>query len=255
MPTNSNTRALNRTLNGDTINTSQILSSTRSRRTMAPTRPNQRLSISADGTITTHTRTFESELRAQRHRVLLELLAYEEGLMRGAWAAGTFDEERTFSLHPASSPTPAPGPAPPAPAAMPPVAAGATSNAPARPRFDPHGNGVRIGEADTPAPSAGAGDASAPAPPTASARPLDPILVQLLARLVGHVLGSVPPEERRALGEFCRDWRPAMAPAPAPSPAPAPTPTDAPAPAPAALALAPAPAHDAWGSDEWLPVR
>ena len=55
MPTNSNTLALNRTLNCDTINTSQILSSTRSRRTMAPTRPNQRLSISADGTITTHT--------------------------------------------------------------------------------------------------------------------------------------------------------------------------------------------------------
>ena len=94
--------------------------------------------------------------------------------MRDAWAAGMFDEERTLSLHPASPPTPTPGLPPPAPAAMPPVAAGATSNASARPRVDPHGNGVRIGEADTPAPSAGDGDANAPAPPSASAHPLDP---------------------------------------------------------------------------------
>ena len=73
MSTNSNTRALNRTLNGDTINTSLVLSSKRSRRTMAPTRPNQRLSISADGTITTHTRTFESELRSMFSRLGAEL--------------------------------------------------------------------------------------------------------------------------------------------------------------------------------------
>ena len=46
-----------------------------------------------------------------------------------------------------------------------------------------------------------------------------------------------------------------MAPTPAPSPAPTPTPANAPAPAPAALAPAPAPAHDAWDSEEWMPVR
>lgn len=68
----SNTRSLNHTLNGDTINTSQI-STTRPRRTMAPTRQNQRLSISADGTITTHTRTFESELRSMFSRLGAEL--------------------------------------------------------------------------------------------------------------------------------------------------------------------------------------
>ena len=34
------------------------------------------------------------------------------------------------------------------------------SNASERPHVDPHGNGVRIGEADTPAPSVGAGDDS-----------------------------------------------------------------------------------------------
>ena len=66
---------------------------------------------------------------------------------------------------------------------MPPMAAGATSNASARPRVDPHGNGVRIGEADTPAPSAGDGDANAPAPPTA---PADSGVVRLRCRGVHH---------------------------------------------------------------------
>ena len=94
--------------------------------------------------------------RERRHRVLLELLAYEEGLLQDAWAAGRFGVERTLSLQGAtlSLYPPTPGPPPPAPAAMPPVAAGATSNASARPQVDPHGNGVRIGEADTPAPGA-----------------------------------------------------------------------------------------------------
>ena len=72
MPIQSRTRALNCALNGETaINTSQILSTARPRRrrTMAPTRPNQRLPISADGTITTHTRTFESELRSMVSRL------------------------------------------------------------------------------------------------------------------------------------------------------------------------------------------
>ena len=41
----------------------------------------------------------------------------------------------------------------PPPAAMPPAAATVTSNASARPQFDPHGNGVRIGESGVPAPS------------------------------------------------------------------------------------------------------
>ena len=158
--------------------------------------------------------------RERRHRVLLELLAYEEGLLQDAWAADRFGVERTLSLQGGtlSLYPPTPGPPPPAPAAMPPVAAGATSNASARPHVDPHGNGVRIGEADTPAPAADDSDANTPAPPTASTNALDPILVQLFARLVSHVFGNVTPDERRALDVFCRDWRPAMAPAPAPSP-------------------------------------
>ena len=41
----------------------------------------------------------------------------------------------------------------PPPTAMPPAAATIMSNASARPQFDPHGNGVRIGESSVPAPS------------------------------------------------------------------------------------------------------
>lgn len=52
-----------------TANTSQILPTTRARRTVAPTRPNQRLAISADGTITTHTKTLESGLRTMFARL------------------------------------------------------------------------------------------------------------------------------------------------------------------------------------------
>ena len=52
-------------------------------------------------------------------------------------------------------------------------------NETARPHFDPHGNGVRIGEADVPAPSAGTGGADAPAPPAA-------------ADIVDGLLGTAP---------------------------------------------------------------
>jgi len=140
---------------------------------------------------------------------------------------------------------------------MPPAAADATLNTTARPHFDPHGNGVRIGEADVPAPSAGTGDDGVPTPPTAPARPLDPVLVQLLSRLVGHVFGDITVDERLALDAFCRDWRPAMAMAPVPAPPPTPTPSPARAPAPssAALAPAPAPAYGALDNAEWRPVR
>ena len=71
-------------------------------------------------------------------------------------------------------PTPAPGPTLPPPVAMPPAAADVTLNATAQPNFDPHGNSVRIGEADVPAPNAGACDASAPTSSAVPARPLDP---------------------------------------------------------------------------------
>ena len=53
------------------------------------------------------------------------------------------------------------------PAAVPPPAANAARGATARPQSDPHGNGVRIGEAHVPAPSADTSDADAPAPPPA----------------------------------------------------------------------------------------
>jgi hypothetical protein len=181
---------------------------------------------------------------------------------RAAWQAqcelsASLARAQAFATEPTPAPTPAPAPPSPPPPAMPPAAADAAVNETARPHSNPHGNGVRIGEARVPAPSAGTGDAVAPSLNALllarrPARPLDPVLVQLLARLVGHVFGNVTPDERQALDAFCRDWRPTVAPASAPSHAPAPTPADAPVPAPAALA--PAPAH-AWDSEEWLPIR
>ena len=57
------------------------------------------------------------------------------------------EAEAAADATPAAAPSPAPAPA------MPPAAATVTSNASARPQVDPHGNGVRIGESDVPAPS------------------------------------------------------------------------------------------------------
>ena len=57
------------------------------------------------------------------------------------------EAEAAADATPAAAPSPAPAPA------MPPAAATVTSNASARPQFDPHGNGVRIGESGVPAPS------------------------------------------------------------------------------------------------------
>ena len=91
----------------------------------------------------------------------------------------------------------------PPPEAMPPAAAGVTPNASARPRFDPHGNGVRIGESGVPAPS--------PNMPTATAWPaqpvhlLDPLLARLMVRLVRAA--DVSDEEHLALNTRYRGWR------------------------------------------------
>ena len=128
-----------------------------------------------------------AQLQPRAKRRASELIAYEEDRMMDFLAGDTFREERCFSLHPVLAhelmmsapatappwpPTPAPEPPSPPTAAMPPPAAdvtasaeppvgvGVMSNASARPHVDPHGNGVRIGEADTPAPSVGAGDDS-----------------------------------------------------------------------------------------------
>ena len=123
---------------------------------------------------------------------------------------------------------------------MPPAVAVVTSNATARPIFDPHGNGVRIGESDVPAPSDGTSYALSPTSPAA---PLDPVLARLLARLVSAT-DDVADEERSALSTLFRGGRDeavAAAPAPAPPPAPAPTPASAPAPSPTTPTPAPAP--------------
>ena len=128
----------------------------------------------------------------------------------------------------------------PPPAAMPPAVAVVTSNATARPTFDPHGNGVRIGESDVPAPSDGTGYALSPTSPAA---PLDPVLARLLSRLVSAT-DDVTDEERSALNTLFRGGRDeavAAAPTPAPPPAPAPTPAPAPAPSPTTPTPAPVP--------------
>jgi hypothetical protein len=124
---------------------------------------------------------------------------------RAAWQAqcelsASLARAQAFATEPTPAPTPAPAPPSPPPPAMPPAAADAAVNETARPHSNPHGNGVRIGEARVPAPSAGTGDAVAPSLNALllarrPARPLDPVLVQLLARLVGHVFGNVTPDE------------------------------------------------------------
>ena len=158
--------------------------------------------------------------------------------MRDAWASDTFDEERTLSLLPASSPSPASEPPPPSPAAMPPVGAGVMSNASARPHVDPHGNGVRIGEADTPAPSVGAGDDSDGdgAGADAQRKRRRRGARNWIAWERDSDDSSVTEADlmARAMAEASAGVAPSPAPAPTPTPVPAPVPTPAPAQPPAA---------------------
>ena len=91
----------------------------------------------------------------------------------------------------------------PPPAAIPPATATITSNTSARPQFDPHGNGVRIGESSVPAPSQGM--------PTATtgtaqpAQPLHPLLARLMVRLVRAA--DVSDAEHEALHTRYGTWR------------------------------------------------
>ena len=139
----------------------------------------------------------------------------------GRWTSSA--PERYCSL--AAAPAPATAPAPSrvlSPAPVPPAAADgqvgvghisirdcravdATKHAMARPHFDPHGNGVRIGEAHTPAPKADSTDADTPTP--AARRPLAPALRQLIrasAPMRNDGTYDMSESERRAQGAIYR---------------------------------------------------
>ena len=148
-------------------------------------------------------------------------------------------------------------PSPPPPAAMPPAAATVTSNASARPQFDPHGNGVRIGESGVPAPcrkrvrnwiawerdsdssdvteaelmARAMADVSAevtPAQPTAPVPTPPPLAPAPSAVQATSALATPAPASSTALAPLPDDAAPSPAPAPAPASAPAPAPAPAP---------------------------
>ena len=91
----------------------------------------------------------------------------------------------------------------PPPAAIPPATATITSNTSARPQFDPHGNGVRIGESSVPAPSQGMPTATAGT--AQPAQPLHPLLARLMVRLVRAT--DVSDAEHEALHTRYGTWR------------------------------------------------